>query len=890
MHFRFRIGLLLGTMMATLMPARCPAQTKELVAVQRLQLRGNYGESIAGYEQLLKQRPVQATLGLARCYWEQGQRQEAIERLERQLAKSPKSAELYAHRAWLALECGDFATCEQHARKALSLDNRNVQAHWVDAERQRSDGNIEAACQIYRDLAERYDHELDKFNSPWQLHWLGLALAQHARFSSDEKRFRQLTNQLYPRALSLEPDFWPAHCHVGELLLEKFNASDATAAFNDALRINPTAANAQVGLARLALNEFQLDRVRRHLERALQTNPNHRGALLCQADFNFAKLDHAAALAPLQSALALNPSHAPTLGRLAAQSQLVEVRPTTDEQDDTTEEPLTNKTVNQGELWHAWGSALELARRHPQAAARLRQAMDVQPQLLGPRGQLGMIEMRLGHETTARRLLDKSFKRDPYNVRVKNQLEVLDLLESYATIETEHFTIRYDAQRDALLAEQVARFVEPCYTELAETFGYELPEKALLEIFHDGRGVKAREWFGARMVGLPNIHTIAACGGNVVAMVSPTAERRKLNWADILRHEIVHLINVQQTDYAVPHWLTEGCAVWQEDRPRRPQWDKLLVERVPSGRVFDLDTLNGGFLRPRSADDWQLAYCQAEIYVQLIADQYGTAGVRRMLDAYRDNLPIDQAIAKSLNLTQAQLEQTHVKFLAQTVAQLVQRPDLQPTPKLSELAAQWQQNPTDLAVGANLALARFHRGDYPGAGRLVRQLLAEQPDLPRARLVRAKLLLQIGDEDGAIAELRQIAEVNEAAVQAAEAEAIKLLASIHLRKGNLDEAKQLYQHGAKARPDELRWTKALAVVALRQQNTDELPQLLTRIANAEPNNLVTRKKLLQLATESDNPTASNRWANEVLHIDPTDASARRVLRSESEKSPPETEP
>lgn len=876
--------------MTTLMPGSCLAQTKELVAAQRLHLRGNYQESIASYEQLLEQRPIQATLGLSRCYWEQGQRQEAIECLDRQLTKSPSSADLHAHRAWLAFECGDLAACEQHARKALSLDNRNVHARWVDAERQRSSGNLEAACQIYSDLAQRYDREPDAFNSPWQLNWLGLAIAQHARFSNDEKRFRQLTSQLYPRALSLEPNFWPAHCHVGELLLEKFNANDATAAFNDALRINPTAADAQVGLARLALNEFQLDRARRLLERALQTNPNHREALLCQADLSFAKLDHAAALAPLQAALALNPSHAPTLGRLAAQSQLIDVQPTNDEQDGTTKEPLTNKIGNQGELWHAWGSALELARRYPQAAARLRQAIDAQPQRLGPLGQLGMIEMRLGHEAAARRLLEKSFERDPYNVRVKNQLEVLDLLESYATIETEHFTVRYDAERDAMLAEQMTRFVETCYAELAETFGFELPERALLEVFHDGRGVKAREWFGARMVGLPNIHTIAACGGNVVALVSPTAERRKLNWADILRHEIVHLINVQQTDYAVPHWLTEGCAVWQEDRPRRPQWNKLLVERVPSGRVFDLDTLNGGFLRPRSADDWQLAYCQAEIYVQLIADQHGTAGVRRLLDAYRDNLPRDQAIAKSLNMTQAQLEQTNVEFLAQTVEQLAQRPDLQPTPKMSELAARWQQNPTDLAAGANLALARFRRGDYPGAGRLVRQLLAEQPDLPRAQLVRAKLLLRIGDEDGAIAELRQIADAHKTDVQATAAEAIKLLAGIHLRKGNLDEAKQLYQRGAKARPDELRWTKALAVVALRQQDIDELPRLLSRIANAEPNNLVTRKKLLQLAIESDNPTEINRWANEVLHIDPADASARRVLSSTSENSPPETEP
>lgn len=846
----------------------------ELKSAEQLLLRGNYQECQAAFTALREQFPVPATLGLARSHWQRGQQTEAIAQLDRQLKLSPGSAPLHAERALLALLRGDVDVCRVHIQFALQAKPDHVQARWVQAELLRIVGKIDQACAAYRELAVLYDQQRQKFESPRRLYWFGRAIAQHARFNQDQKRFRELTQQIYPRLLSLEPNFWPAHHQIGVLLQEKFNAADAETSFHDALQINSQATDAQVGLARLALQEFQLDRVRRHLDRALKANPNHLGAHHGRADLEFACLQPSQALQALTNAQKLNAHDANTLGRMAAAHQLLSTP--TDDTHSAAIVKLTDRmnafTENTGEFHLAWGAALEQARRYPQAGKRLRAAIDAMPQLLGPRGRLGMIEMRLGHEAVAHRWLEESFRRDPYNVRVKNQLEVLDLLDDYAKLETEHFIIRYHAEHDKQLAKCMARYAEQCYDELSTTFDFQLPEQALLEVFRDGRGVKARQWFGARMVGLPNIHTIAACSGNVVAMVSPTAERRKLNWADILRHEIVHLFHIQQTDYAVPHWLTEGCAVWQEGRPRRQRWEKLLVSRVPRGEVFDLSSINLGFLRPRSPDDWQLAYCQAEIYVELIAVKHGEEGIRRLLAAYRDNLPIEQAFAKRLGTKRQQIEQLCVEYLGKTVASLSERDDLREMPKLTDARARWEADPADLDAGAELALVRLRQGDYPGAGRLAERVLAKDPAQLSARFVKAKLLLQIGDEKAAAKQFADLVNPD-----SPHTESLKLLAGIHLRGQEFNEAKRWYQLGADRQPSDLQWTKALAVVAIRQQDTAELNRLLTRIANAEPDNLVARKKLLQLSKQGDQQAEIEQWANEVLHIDPNDRTALRAL-------------
>src|SRR5208337_4160394 len=114
-------------------------------------------------------------------------------------------------------------------------------------------------------------------------------------------------------------------------------------------------------------------------------------------------------------------------------------------------------------------------------------------------------------------------------------------------------------------------------------------------------------------------------------------------WGRVLRHELVHIFNLDQTSFQVPHWFTEGLAVINEGYPRPQIWNQLLRERVPARELLNLDNIELGFIRPRSALEWNLAYCQGQLYVEYMRSTYGPKTIGEMLSAYHDGLDTSAA-------------------------------------------------------------------------------------------------------------------------------------------------------------------------------------------------------------------------------------------------------
>src|SRR5438093_7495933 len=106
----------------------------------------------------------------------------------------------------------------------------------------------------------------------------------------------------------------------------------------------------------------------------------------------------------------------------------------------------------------------------------------------------------------------------------------------------------------------MADYLERVYADLAAKFQYHPPVPILFAVFNN------HDMFSGRIVALPDLHTIGASTGRMVALVSPGGRgiRRPFNWARVLRHELVHVFNLEQTRFQTPHWLTEGLAVIQE--------------------------------------------------------------------------------------------------------------------------------------------------------------------------------------------------------------------------------------------------------------------------------------------------------------------------------------
>ena len=179
------------------------------------------------------------------------------------------------------------------------------------------------------------------------------------------------------------------------------------------------------------------------------------------------------------------------------------------------------------------------------------------PQLIEPPG-LGMMLMRLGEEERGQEVLDASFEADPFNVRVNNTLKVLEVLDGYATHETEHFRIRFDRQKDAILARYMGQWLEEVYPQLVEQMGFAPAGQVAVRSFQPGqehRRPRLVQRAHGRLAAHPSDRRLRRQDrGPAVAQRRP----QRFNWARVLKHEFVHVINLQQTDFNIPHWFTEA--------------------------------------------------------------------------------------------------------------------------------------------------------------------------------------------------------------------------------------------------------------------------------------------------------------------------------------------
>ncbi len=846
-----------------------------LSAAQTLLLTGRYAKAAMAFQAELAQanHAVPAAVGLARCHRAQGQGGAAMAVLAKTFHAHPDAAALPAELARLALEQGDYPLAEKHVAQSLAIDEAQVLARLVQADLLTAHGELEEADKAYAWLVDRYNQRVNVSN-PDTLRWIGQAAACYARWNRLHDQFSLLVNELYPSALRLDKNYWPAHLEAGLLYLEKFNQAEAERSLQAALAINPRSPDVNAALARLAIQNYRLDDARRYLRQALLVHPTHRQSRMMQADIHIANFQPEQAATVLEAVRQDHVRDEQALGRLAAAYGIL------DGLSDEGRSPRMDQLLvdaerhnpHCGQVYFAAAGTLDKARRFPTAALMLERAIERMPQLVGPRGQLGLMYMRLGREDDARKVLAESHDIDPFNVRVSNSLKVLEVLETYETLETEHFILRFDGRQDALLARYAARHLEAIYPELCERLDFTPSEKTLFEIFNRARNTDGHGWFSARMVGLPNIHTIGACAGKMVAITSPSAMKKRFNWAQVLRHEFVHVLNLQQTRFNVPHWFTEALAVLLEDQPRSAAWDAMLARRVPAGQVFDLNSINLGFIRPASSEDWQMAYCQAEIYAQYLVDTYGEASLGKMLTAYRDHCNTAAAIERVCGVDVAKFEQGYQQYLQAIVAKLGPVDSDQRPVRFSQLVRMAAERPDDVDLQARLALAYLERRSTAQAGRLADQVLKRSPRHPVATLVKAKLLISIGEASTAGEKLTACLDREHPNLPV-----VKLLASLHYRQAEWQETETLYTLGQSHDRGNLAWTRSLAMVYLKTGQTKKLVEALTRLATASSDDLPVRKKLAQLALQAGDYQAAMGWANQALQIDVNDPSIHRML-------------
>jgi len=840
-------------------------------ARQRL-LKGNFEEARAAFEGLAKTdeklRPACA-IGISQTYRQVGDTGKALAVLTDVLKAAPDHPDLLAARADLLYDLGRWDEAAKDADAAVAKKDDQLLARWTKARVLRDKGQLDEADKAIRWIVRHYTARSNADNDitdPDELLVVAQAGAENARWHNLSRQFSFILNEVIADALKADPDLWPAEYLAGSMLLEKYNRPDAVDAFNKALKINPKAADALVGKGLAELQKYDLKEAEGFADQALKVNPRHPAALRLKADVYLVASDWPTAERLLDKARAAAPRDPATLGRLAA-CYLLQRRAA---DFDRVVKEVEGFDARPGVFYAELAECLEERKRYTQAEHFYKKAADLRPMLAGPRTGLGMLDLRLGREKEGRDLLTKAFDADPFNVRVANSLKVLRHLDKYATITTDHFELRYDPEKDKLQAEFLAEYLEETHAELKRQFNYEPPGKILFEVFN------SHEMFSGRTVGLPDLHTIGACTGKVVAMASPHAKgvAKPFNWGRVVRHELTHIFNLTQTDFQCPHWLTEGLAVRNEQMARPALWTTILRDKLAADELFTLDTVMLGFVRPRGPDEWTLAYCQSQLYVEYLTKTHGEPCVGKLLEAFRQGMDTGAALKSACGVEKEAFEKGYRAYVEEIVKPYLSRAKKEEEKPMTfaELEAAQKKDPEDPDLAARLADQLFRRNKPAEARKLVEAALAKRPGHPLAAVVKARLLSRAGDDDGARAVLEDALKANPD-----DPRLLMAASRAHLEAKDYPAAARVLEHGRKVAPLDGDWLEQLARLYKTTGETDKLLGVLQELVAQDPDELDGRVRLARVSLEAGKPADAERFARDALRIDVMSEEARKAL-------------
>jgi tetratricopeptide (TPR) repeat protein len=831
-------------------------------------LKGNYAEAREQYEALLKkgEHAVAATLGLCRAWHSEGNYREALDILDSALKSHGNSADLHAFQADLLFQRGRWDEADKAANHALTLSRNSFLAHWVLARLHRDRGDFKKANDEFLWFVRAYSNA--DITDPEDLLLVGLSTSERARWDSRlSDQFEFVLGEVYGEALKRDKDFWWAEYYAGALYLEKYNYKLAYRALDKALQINPRAAEALTAKGIAALSRFELKDADLFAERALKINPSLTEALRLKADLHLAAGELDAAGKVLEQARAVNPREEATLARIAACFLLSGK----DADFKTLVKEVEKHNPKAGLFYAELAHRLEERRLHESAERYYQRALELRPHLAPARNHLGLLYMRLGREDDARPILEKAAVNDKFNVRVFNSLKVLDHLDTYRTIKTPHFELRHDPKHDQVLAAFMAKYLEEIYEELAKKFQYRPKGPFLIEVFNN------HDMFSGRVVALPDLHTIGACTGRLVAMVS-TRDRAKViakpfNWVRVLRHELVHVFNLEQTNFKVPHWFTEGVAVSLEGFPMTPSWYPLLQERVQSGELFNLDNILLGFVRPNSQEEWQLAYLQSFLYVQYLEKTHGEAAIGGFLKAFSEGLSTDAALERVCKVKKADFEKGYRKHLQALVVKFAGKAS-EKVLSFTELKKAQARDPANADLTAQLAERYLLLGNTKDAKQLAEQALDHKKNHPLASYVQARLHLAERDKAKAVAVLEAAVDA-----KAPDLKVLGLLGKLQFEDKQFAQAALTLERARAIEPHETQWLVELVKIYKQSGNEVALRGVLKDFVPLSPDDLDARRILAELLAKAGDHAGAERYARQALEIEVLDTASQRLLEA-----------
>jgi len=615
-----------------------------------------------------------------------------------------------------------------HAPDSLTASVNLARLHYNRGERDRA--------------MEEFDRFIDVFNNSagtltsTELTAVGIACQYLGRDRPD--LFKDAL-KAFDRAILRDGKNIDAKIAVGELFLEKYNSADAQTAFEEVLAFNPSEPRALLGEAKRRIFDSQPG-VDSLLNRALELNPNFTEARVQRAQLLLESEEYVLAQKEVERALAVNPSSSEALAVLAA---IRYVTGDTKGYEETRQRALTLNPSN-AEFYVTMSSAASRIRLYAVAASFALQGIAADPKSWEAHGLLGMNMLRLGQIKEGRRSLEVSFTGDPYNVWIKNTLDLLDTFGNYDETTDGKFTTMIEKSESSLFSIYLRDLAERAYATFQQRYQFTPTPPIRIEVY------KSHADFSVRTVGLAGLGALGVSFGTTLAFDSPAAkDAGPFNWGSTVWHELAHTFTLGLTDQHVPRWLSEGLSVYEEHHAR-PGWGSNVtvefLDAFAAGKLVPVSRMNDGFMRPLYPEQVILSYHQASVVCDLIARDYGEKALLQMLLEYKAGRTTTEVFQRVLGMDPKAFDRKFEAYMRERYAG--------PLAALKDsLRAGAEMAPAELLAAAN-ASPRSYRIQMLAAVTLAK---AGQTDTAITLLERARALFpEYGGADGPYAGLAQL--------------------------------------------------------------------------------------------------------------------------------------
>lgn len=512
-------------------------------------------------------------------------------------------------------------------------------------------------------------------------------------------------NNFFRAAVKAQPKNPEPRVRWGRFYLERNKREDAAALFQEALGVQPDYPPALIGMALVAAGSFDAKSVE-FAEQALKKDPKAYEAHEVLARFAIEDGNPTEAAVQADKALAISPEAIDAL-MIRATIDWMEGKPGTEWID----------RLNKVNPAHAEGYALAahifvINRRYEEGIKLYRKAMELNPDYLPARSELGVNLMRLGEEDEAKPMLEAVYEAGFRDAATVNTLKLMDSYKNFVTIKKGKIILRLDKKEADLLRPYFERELERAVDVFEKKYELVLDRPVQLEVYPN------HEDFAVRTMGLPGLGALGVTFGNVVAMDSPSGRKPgTFHWASTLWHELSHVYALAATKHRVPRWFTEGLAV-HEETAVDPEWGDRLdpgaIRAVKDKKLLPIATLDKGFTRPSYPNQVIVSYFQAGKICDYIEGKWGWQTLLAMLRDFGTGAGTPEVVEKHLKIKPEEFDKEFLAWLEKSTESQVKGFE-EWTKRLRAMSADVKAKNWDKVIPEAEALGKIYP-DYVEAG------------------------------------------------------------------------------------------------------------------------------------------------------------------------------